>query len=490
MENKRSMGVNFIFNVIKTLMGVLFPLITFPYVSRVLGPSGLGKIDYVQANMTYFTLIAGFGVSGYAVREGARLRDDREKMNRFAGEVLAVNLVTVAVAYACFFLALLLPKLAPYRKLMLLFSVTILLTAMGVEWVFNIYEEYRYITVRAFFFQLLSLVLLFVLVKSESDYVIYACILILSSVGSNVMNLIRSRRYVSLRPRFNKNFAVHFKPMMLIFFMTIASSIYMVMDRSMLGYITGDDAEVGLYGAAIKITVIITSLVNSVRVVMTPRVAYTMQRDEEEGRRLNHVAVRAVVLLSTPCAIGLFFLSSRVLALFCGAQFGASALTLRILLIDVIFAAVNGVMINQIFITARKDKWATMAVCLGALSNLVLNAFTIPIYGKEGAAVSTVIAELVIFIFAAIRGRELYKVERMLPQLLQSVLACAPMVLIFLLLKVLNAGTLLSVLLTIGLGAPLYFVVLFLFKNELVRKGAYLVIQKLQARKNPDSLSS
>ena len=107
MENKRSMGVNFIFNVIKTLMGVLFPLITFPYVSRVLGPSGLGKIDYVQANMTYFTLIAGFGVSGYAVREGARLRDDREKMNRFAGEVLAVNLVTVAVAYACFFLALL-----------------------------------------------------------------------------------------------------------------------------------------------------------------------------------------------------------------------------------------------------------------------------------------------------------------------------------------------------------------------------------------------
>ena len=286
MEKQKSLGKNFVYSLLKTMMGVVFPLITFPYATRVLGAASLGKIDYAQANITYFSLLGAFGVSGYAVREGARIRDDKEKLSRFAGEVLAVNVVTVIISYIACFLTIMIDKFAPYRGLMCLFSLTILLTSMGMEWLYNIHEEYAYITVRSFVFQLISVVLLYVFVKKPEDYLIYAGVLITSSVGSNILNFVRAHKYIRVRPIFNENFIKHFKPMCLIFVMDLAASVYLVMDRSMLGFITESDTEVGLYGAAIKITVVITSLVACVRVIMTPRVSYTLKRDEAEGRMI------------------------------------------------------------------------------------------------------------------------------------------------------------------------------------------------------------
>ena len=182
MEKQKSLGKNFVYSLLKTMMGVVFPLITFPYATRVLGAASLGKIDYAQANITYFSLLGAFGVSGYAVREGARIRDDKEKLSRFAGEVLAVNVVTVIISYIACFLTIMIDKFAPYRGLMCLFSLTILLTSMGMEWLYNIHEEYAYITVRSFVFQLISVVLLYVFVKKPEDYLIYAGVLITSSV--------------------------------------------------------------------------------------------------------------------------------------------------------------------------------------------------------------------------------------------------------------------------------------------------------------------
>ena len=239
------------------MMGVIIPLITFPYSSRVLGPEALGKVDYAQANMTYFTLLQAFGIGGYAIREGAR--DVRNIIDEFAIDMLSINLMTSALAYVLFFAALAIPKLAGYRTLMLLFSTTIILSTIGVEWLYNIYEEYQYITIRSFIFQIISVVMLFTCVKSEDDYMIYALTMVISSVGSNIMNFIRARKYVKFKLRISKKLRIHLKPMSYIFLLDVASAVYLVMDRSMLGYITGDDTEVGLYAAAIKIASVLTS---------------------------------------------------------------------------------------------------------------------------------------------------------------------------------------------------------------------------------------
>ena len=230
MENKKSLGVNFIFNLMRTLMGVVIPLITFPYSSRVLGPDALGKVDYAQANLTYFILLQAFGIGGYAIREGARIRDDKKKMNEFASDMLTINLITASIAYVLFFGALALPKLRAYRGLMLMFSTGIILSAIGVEWLYNIYEDYRYITIRSFVFQIISVVLLFTCVKSEKDYMIYALSMVISSVGSNIMNFLRARKYVEFKVRVSKRLRQHLKPMSYIFLLDVASSVYLVMD--------------------------------------------------------------------------------------------------------------------------------------------------------------------------------------------------------------------------------------------------------------------
>lgn len=477
---KKSLGVNFIFNCLKTLMGVVFPLITFPYVTRVLGPEYLGKIDYAQANITYFTLIAAFGISGYAVREGSRIRDDKEKINKFAGEMLAINLITVTIAYILCFLALMVPKFKDYQGLMLIFCTTILLTAFGMEWIYNIYEDYKYITIRSFVFQVISVVLLFTCVKNPEDYIKYAVILVISSVGSNIMNLIRCRKYISLRITFNRQILKHIKPMMFIFVLNISASIYLVMDKSMLGYISESDTEVGLYGTAIKITTVLTSLMTAIRTVMTPRVAYFMHTDIDQAKKLNYVTAKIIFMLSIPCAIGMFALSSRIIVLFAGESYGVAAFTLRILLVNMVAASMNGFLINQLLIINRRDKLASMAVVFGAATNLILNFITIPKFGKEGAALSTCISELVIFTFACIVGRDIFKMSKLIPQILQSIIASTPMVLLYLCLVRIGCTNATIVLTTILLGATLYFAILRLIKNDLAVEACQYIKRKIR----------
>lgn len=466
---KKSLGVNFIFSVLKTLMGVVFPLITFPYASRVLGPEYIGKIDYAYANVTYFSLIGAFGIGGYAIREGSRIRGDKEKISQFASQMLSINVISVAIAYGLCFLAMCIPKFAPYRGLMLVFSSTIALTAIGLEWLYNIYEDYKYITIRSFVFQVISLIILFTCVKDEGDYVIYAITLILSSVGSNIMNILRSRKYIKVRLSF-KNLGQHVKPMFAIFAMTIASTICLSMDKTMLGYITENDTEVGLYAATTKVVVVFTSVMAAVRTVATPRVSYYMENDLEQAQKLNYFAVKLVTMLSIPIAMGMICLSDEVLVIFAGEKFAAAERPLQVLMVNLVIAVLNGVIINQIFISYRKDKWASTAVIIGALVNLVFNLLLIPVFGKVGAAIGTLASETAIFTFSCVVGRDIFKVELILKQVIQSIVAAIPMIGVYYLLKSMVSYDLVVVLGTIIIGAALYFGVLLLMKNQLLKE--------------------
>jgi O-antigen/teichoic acid export membrane protein len=362
---------------------------------------------------------------------------------------------------------------------MLIFSTTIILSAVGVEWLYNIYEDYAYITVRAFIFQLISVVLLFTCVRDEQDYIKYAIVLVISSAGSNIMNLFRARKYIRLRFSFGKKLLVHMKPMCYIFAINLASSIYLVMDRSMLGYLT-TDWEVGQYAVAIKITSVVSGLMVSVRTIMTPRVAYLMHADTGEAERLNYVTSKILLMLSIPSAIGMGLLSKRVLLLFAGEQYIAATPVLRILLTQMVFSCLNGFLVNQLFMTQRKEKWGSTAVILGAITNLVMNSIAIPRCGMYGAALSTVASEFVIFVYSIIRGRDIFSISRLGKQFFQSVLACIPMVFIYYAIEKYMTHNIWIILWTIVLGAVSYFLVLLIMKNELVKSGIEKILDRVK----------
>lgn len=482
MEKQKKLGVNFIYSFIKTLMGVIFPLITYPYALRVLGPDGTGKVDYAQANITYFTLIGAFGIASYAIREGARIRDDKEKMNKFASQMFSINICSMVIACFLAGIMIFIPYFRNYQALLFIFSLTIVLSSIGVEWIYNIYEDYKYITIRTVLFQLVSVILLFVFVKDKDDYVIYAAILVLSSVGSNILNFFRARRYVKLSIGFNKDLLVHIKPMTLIFVMNVASSIYLIMDRSMLGYMTNNnDTEVGLYSAAVKIITVIVSLIASIRTVVIPRVSYYMENSgKNQVEQLNYSVAKLTLMLSIPSVVGLFCLGKTAILLFAGAEYVSTTVTLKILLFDIILSTMNGMLVNQIFIPLRKEKWATIATIIGAGTNLILNAITIPLLGRNGAAISTCVAEFAIFVFCMIIGREYLKFSKLIKSIVQYTVASLGIIIMYFLFNHLIENNYIVMAGTIGSGAILYFIILIISKNEMMSYVLNVVKSRLK----------
>ena len=149
IKKKKSVGINAVLNIIKQCCAIIFPLITFPYASRVLGVENYGKVNFGTSIISYFTLLAGLGITNYAIREGARIRDNKENFSAFVNEVFTINVVTTLISYAALFLTLIFwDKLGSYRVLILIQSLSILFTTIGTDWINSIYEEYAYITIR------------------------------------------------------------------------------------------------------------------------------------------------------------------------------------------------------------------------------------------------------------------------------------------------------------------------------------------------------
>ena len=197
-DNIKSIKFNFIMNFILTVSNFLFPLITFPYVSRVLLPEGTGKVAFALSIVSYFTIFASFGVATYGIRAVAQVRDDKERLSKTMHELLFINIISMTIVYVALAIAILVvPKFAMEKELFWVTSLFILFTIIGIEWLYKGLEKYQYITIRTIIFKIASLFLVFLFVKEKSDYIIFAFISIFAIVGSGVLNLINSRKLIN-----------------------------------------------------------------------------------------------------------------------------------------------------------------------------------------------------------------------------------------------------------------------------------------------------
>lgn len=398
MQKQKSITVNLVANGIKTLMTVIFPIITFPYASRVLGTVGIGKVNYATSIVSYFSLIAALGISTYAIREGARIRDDKQKFNTFAKEMLHINLGTTLISYICLVVFLNLPILSGYKKLLVILSVSIVFSTIGIEWLFIIKEEYSYITKRAVAFQFISLVLLFLLVKTKEDYYWYAALTVISSGGSALLNIWHSRKIVNWKQKCKHNYRKHLKPIMLIFGTGLASSIYTTMDTTMIGALDGDSAT-GIYTAAVKINTVVSTLISTISSTILPRVSYYIGNNlRGEYEKLLKSSVDILFMVSIPASIGMICTSDILILLFSGEEFISGSLAAKVLSIRVIVGAINRVLAYQICTPYKKDREVLISTVSGAIFNLIANSVLIPIWGVTGASIATLISEIVVFI--------------------------------------------------------------------------------------------
>ena len=264
---------NTIYNAVKSVCGIVYPLITFPYISRVLLAENIGKINFSGSVVSYFSLIASLGISTYAIRECSKYRNDRKKLGDIASEILSINICSTVLAYAALGFTLLFARpLDAYRELIMIQSLNILFSTLGADWLNSAMEDFRYITLRTTGMQIVSLILMFLFVRRPEDYIRYACISVLSASGANVINIFYRRRYCRTRLIFHINWKKHLTPILLLFSLILSQTIYTSSDTTILGLFKGD-IQVGLYGTSVRIYNIVNTLVASVALVVMPQLS-------------------------------------------------------------------------------------------------------------------------------------------------------------------------------------------------------------------------
>ncbi|QTE67050.1 oligosaccharide flippase family protein [Clostridiales bacterium] len=394
-----SLKKNFLMNTILTVSSFIFPIITFPYVSRVLLPTGTGRVNFATSVISYFLMFAQMGIPSYGIRACAKIRDNKEKLTRTAHELLILNLIMSLAAYILLAIALIvIPKFREERTLLIVISLTIGLNAIGMEWLYKALEQYAYITVRSVIFKFIALVAMFLLVHAESDYIIYGAITILAASASNVLNLINAHKFIGFKPVGDYDLRKHLKPILVFFAMACATTIYTNLDNVMLGFMT-TDADVGYYGAAVKIKVILVSIVTSLGGVLLPRASYYVEHGNmEEFKRITSKAMSFVFLFATPLTIYFIMFAHNGVLLLSGEAFEGAIIPMQVIMPTLLLVGITNIMGIQILVPTGREKVVLHSEIAGAIVDIVINAALIPSMKATGAAIGTVVAELVVLV--------------------------------------------------------------------------------------------
>lgn len=409
MSKQQSLKKNFVMNIILTVSGIIFPIISFPYVGRVLGPSGTGKVDFATSVVGYFALIAQLGTPTYGIRACAKVRDDKRLLSKTVIELFTINIVMTIISYVLLGLAIFfVPKFQTDKCLLLIISSTMFFNAIGIEYLYRGLEQYSYITLRSLVFKAIAFISIFLLIKKAEDYVVYGAITIFATSASNIMNLLHSRKMVSLKKIGKLDIKQHIKPILLFLAMSCATTIYLCLDRVMLGFIKSD-VDVGYYGAAVKIKSILVGIVTSLGAVLLPRASYYVEHGlMDEFRKITTKALRFVFVVSTPLMIFFIIFARSGILVVSGEEYIPAVPAMQFIMPTLLFIGITNILGIQILIPLGKERYVLYSEIAGAIIDLVLNIWLIPAYGATGAAVGTVVAEFAVLIVQVVLLRKIY----------------------------------------------------------------------------------
>ena len=465
-----SIKSNYIFNTFRTVLNLIVPLIVFPYISRVLGPESLGKVEFANSIVSYFVLFTALGIPTYGIRETARTRESLFERSKTFWELTSILGITVIAGYVCyFFIISFVPVFKAQYVLFLIVCPTIFLSDFSCEWFYVGIEDQKYITTRYIFIKIVQIILVFLCIKKAEDFYRYAAIIIGLNGVSTVFNLFRLKRYIRFVPFKGLDIIRHIKPVLIIFSSIVAVNVYTHLDVTMVGLIAGD-CSVGLYSAANKVVRIIIQLVISLGVVMIPRIENCYKRGDLEGyQRGLWFSLRFVFLLGVPFSVGIDFFAPEIIWIFAGDQYAEAAFSVRLLSPIILIVGLAHFMGLQVLYTNRKEHIYAVAVTVAALVNGIFNYFMIHAYGYNGAIAGTVIAEMTGLVIMSVAGRK-YLAESMALgfDILKYFVAGAVMGGGLLLLKPLveNLAMAVSLAISIVLGAFVYFVCLILLRDR------------------------
>lgn len=458
---------NAFLNVIKQICTLAFSLITFPYVSRILGERNYGKYSFATAIIEYLLLFSMIGGGTYAIREGSYVRDDKKKLGIFSSQMFTIGLFSTVLAYLILlFLCVVCANLQDYRNILFILSFRIFASFIGVEWIFIIFEDYLNITIRQIIVQTIGLILTFLLVKESDDIIWYAIATVIAMSSTNIINFFISQKYIKVSFTKNLSLLKHLKPMIMILLYSAMITIYSNSDIIILGIMT-DDSTVGIYSVAAKIYGISKNIFIAALTVLLPRISYYFGKIQEaKVKKIINKTLELLLSFLIPFIILLIYYSKTLIYLISGESYVLGQRPLQLLSIALIFAIISSLLTTNIMIPNRKEKQITYLVIISAIANILFNIILIPLYKADAAAITTILAEFIVCVGAMISSRNYIHIYNLFILCFKISICSFVMIMVLLSVSILFENLLIELILGITLSLICYMLLTLLINKQ------------------------
>lgn len=412
MEENRILKKNIVMNTILSFITLVYPLIIFPYVSRILLPSGIGKVNFAVSIINYFSMFAQLGIPLYGIRICSELRDDKLKLTKVVFEIFIIYLITTGIIFFIYLLCVFnIEKFFIEKKLYLVISFSFFFNLIGFEWLLKSLEEYTLIVKVSVLFRIISLISILILVKDRVDYVKYAFLTIFATSGTSLFYIIKLKKYVKLKSIKLKmlNLSQHLKPIFTFFLMSVAITLYTNLDTVMLGFFSTEE-QVGFYTTALKIKNILVTLITSFGTVLLPRLSYYItQKREEEYKKIIKKSFNYILIVSIPLTFYFILFAKTTIMILAGEKYINSIVLMQILMPTVICIGITNLIGIQVMLPLHQEKKLLVTIIFGAVVDLIINLLFIYKLLALASAVATLAAEIVVLILQILIMKDLIK---------------------------------------------------------------------------------
>lgn len=468
MQNKRILK-NYFYNSFYQILLIIIPLITTPYISRVLGAEKIGLYSYSYSIAYYFVMFIMLGLNNYGNRTIAFVRDDKEKLSKVFCEIyfmqlcVSIVLILLYIMYAAIFSNNII------TWIMLIYVVS---AALDINWFFFGVEQFKIISIRSSIIKLLSTVVIFLIVKNPNDIYTYSLINVVSIILSQAILWLYIRKFVSYTKVTKNGVLAHLKPNLLLFIPVIAISIYKMMDKIMIGSLSNLE-QVGYYDNVEKIVQVPLALITSLGTVMMPKISNLISKKDEKKSKIYFTkSLYFAALISSSMCFGIMAIAKNFVPWYYGNNYEPCILLFQILMPSCIFLSIANVIRTQYLIPYKCDRIYIVSVISGAVMNLIINGILIPKIGAAGAAIGTLIAEGIVCIMQIILVKNKLNIYRDLLKCLKYIVFGVVMYIILLLLPDFSEVSLYNIIVKIIIGTVIYIILSFSFiKKELLQKS-------------------
>ncbi len=463
----QSLKRNYLYNLAYQILAIIIPIITTPYLARVLGPQGTGTYSYTTSIVAYFVLFGSLGVAVYGQREIAYVQDEPYKKNKIFTELVILRCITMAVGIGIFYFCF--GRSGEYSLYFRILTVELVGQAIDISWLYNGLEAFKKLVLRSCIVRIVSLVCTFVFIRTSEDIWIYVLLFALTTLAGNGMLWIRLSKYVRF-VRFKEiNLTRHIKPMLALFLPQIAIQVYTVLDRTMLGAFLNDMSEVGFYEQSQKIVKILLTVISSMCTVMMPRIAHCFANHDKAGiDSYMYKTFRFLFAVSFPMVFGLVAIAGNFVPLFLGEGYDkvVGLLACSTVLMPVI--GMSNIIGNQFLLPTKRQNQYTLSVVAGATVNFILNLLFIRKFMSYGATVATIIAEIVVTGIQMYCVRKDFSFSSIFKMAVKYLLASLVMFLVCIAEGIFIENRAVCILVQLLTGGCVYGLLLFVTKDSLI----------------------